>query len=445
MRNAMNISSLRTAFGAVAMAAAVASTAYAQDMPPATGTPPASNPEQTANPPAPPATAAPQPAAHVLGHAELDRLLAPIALYPDQLVGQILMASTYPLEIVEAARWVRIPANRQLQGDALTAALKERNWDPAVMALIPFPRVLANMDAELDWTKQLGDAFLAQQADVMDSVQRLRQQAMAAGNLKTTPECHCTVGTVDSAITIAPVSSGYLYVPVYNPTVIYGAWAYPDYPPFAFPIPVGFAFAPGLPIGFYPGIDIALFGPIWGWQTVDWSARSIFVDQGRFAAIAPSRAAFAGGVWVHDPSQRGDVAYRNPAVVARFNGARVDALSRGRTFDRPFNSVSTPGHVMTHQTIGGSRFGGTAFRGNSAFHSGPALHAAPAFHAAPVSHAAPAFHAGAGFHGSPAFHGAPHMPAVGVSGAPHAMGRSGGGAPHVASPGGGGREHGNHH
>jgi hypothetical protein len=427
----MTISSLRVVFGALAMAAAVASTAYAQDMPPATGTPPASNPEQTANPPAPPpATATPQPAARVLGRAELDRMLAPIALYPDQLVSQILMASTYPLEVVEAARWVRIPANRQLQGDALTAALKEQNWDPAVMALIPFPRVLAIMDAELDWTRQLGDAFLAQQADVMDSVQRLRQQAMDAGNLKTTPECHCTVGTADSAITIAPISSGYVSVPVYNPAVVYGAWAYPDYPPFAFPVPVGFAFAPGLPIGFYPGIDIALFGPIWGWQTVDWRARTIFVDRGRFGAIAPSHAGFAGGVWVHDPGHRGNVAYRNPIVTARFNTARVAALSHGRGFDRPFNNVSTPGHVMTHQTIGAPRFGGTAFRGNSVFHSGPAAHA------------------GAGFHGGPAFHGAPHMQAIGGPGTPHAMARSGGGAPHFASPGGGhggAGGHGNHH
>jgi hypothetical protein len=417
----MNISLLRTALGALAMAAAVGGTAYAQDMPPAAATPPTSNPAQAANPPAaPPATAVPQPAAHVLTQAELDRLLAPIALYPDQLVGQILMASTYPLEIVEAARWVRIPANRQLQGDALTAALKEQNWDPAVMALIPFPRVLANLDAELDWTKQLGDAFLAQQAGVMDSVQRLRQQAMDAGNLKTTPECHCTVGTVDSAITIAPVRAGYIYVPVYNPAVVYGAWAYSDYPPFAFPVPDGFAFAPGLLIGFDPGIDIVLFGPIWGWQSVDWGARSIIVDPRRFGAIAPNHAAFAGGAWVHDPGHRGNLAYRNPAVAARFNSARVESLSRGGTFDRPFNSGSTPGHVLTHQAIGAPRFGGMVFRGNSAIHAGPA------------------FHAGAGFHSAPAFHGAPHVRAVGASGAPHAMGRSGSGVGH-------GSGHGNRH
>jgi hypothetical protein len=114
---------------------------------------------------------------------QFDQLVAPIALYPDPLIAQILMAATYPLEVVEADRWLQIPANAALRGDALTAALQQLPWDPSIKSLVPFPQLLHMMDANLQWTEQLGDAFLAQQADVMDAVQRLRKRAQAAGAL----------------------------------------------------------------------------------------------------------------------------------------------------------------------------------------------------------------------------------------------------------------------
>ena len=119
---------------------------------------------------------------------QLDQLLAPIALYPDPLLAQILMAATYPLEVVEAARWVQDPNNARLRGDQLDAALQPQDWDPSVKSLVPFPQILQMMNSKLDWTQALGNAFLAQQADVMDSVQRLRAQAQAAGTLQSSPD-----------------------------------------------------------------------------------------------------------------------------------------------------------------------------------------------------------------------------------------------------------------
>src|SRR5579864_8318870 len=147
--------------------------------------------------------AVPQPAG-----AQLDQLVAPIALYPDPLLGQVLMASTYPLEVTEAAQWVRIPANRALGGDAMTSAFRAKGWNPSVMALVPFPSLLAIMADKLDWTEQLGKAFLTQQREVMAAVQHLRHTALAAGNLKATPECHCVIQTRDDIISIQPAEAG---------------------------------------------------------------------------------------------------------------------------------------------------------------------------------------------------------------------------------------------
>src|ERR1700751_2062368 len=163
---------------------AISGAALAQDASPTPApstltTPPPVDP--TAAPPPSPAATPPAP---LLTQGQLDQLLAPVALYPDPLLAQILMASTYPLEVVEAARWVGAPANKGLRGDTLTNAMQAQNWDPSVKALVPFPRVLEDMSNQLQWTEELGNAFLAQQADVMAAVQGLRHQAMAAGNPK---------------------------------------------------------------------------------------------------------------------------------------------------------------------------------------------------------------------------------------------------------------------
>jgi hypothetical protein len=193
---------------------------------------------------------------------EIEQLVAPIALYPDSLVSQILMASTYPLEVVEAARWAK--ANKTLQGDALTAALEQQPWDPSVKSLVNFPQVLAMMNEKLDLTQRLGDAFLAQQKDVLDAVQRLR--AKAQGNLKTTKEQTVIVeqsAAQTTVIQIEPTNPQVVYVPTYNPTVVYGAWPYPAYPPYAYYPPgyvattAAFSFAAGVALG-------AAWGYAWG-------------------------------------------------------------------------------------------------------------------------------------------------------------------------------------
>src|SRR5262245_22365482 len=165
---------------------------------------------------------------------EIEQLVASIALYPDSLVSQILMASTYPLEIVQADRWAK--ANKTLQGEALTAALEAQNWDPSVKSLVNFPQVLAAMSEKLDLTQKLGDAFLAQQKEVLDAIQRLRAKAQAQGNLKTTKEQTVIVeqSQPTTVIQIESTDPQVVYVPSYNPAVVYGAWPYPAYPPYSY-------------------------------------------------------------------------------------------------------------------------------------------------------------------------------------------------------------------
>jgi hypothetical protein len=252
-------------------------------------------------PPTETSTPAPtQPAAKALSAAELDQLLAPIALYPDPLLSQVLMASTYPQEVSEASRWLAVPANRRLTGNALAAALKKRHWAPSVMALVPFADVLQAMSGNIGWTERLGDAFRAQQADVMASVQRLRHQAMQAGTLKTSPECHCIVETKGEVIAIRPDYPQQVFVPICYPPRAYGAWRYPDYPPVILPPPAGIAFAPDIAVA-YSGVVLAPYAAVWGWGSVDWERRAIIVDPVRYAALAGATAAFAGNVWMHRP------------------------------------------------------------------------------------------------------------------------------------------------
>ena len=153
---------------------------------------------------------------------QLDQLLAPVALYPDSLLTQILMASTYPLEVVKANNWVK--QNKELKGDALTAALEKQEWDPSVKSLVNFPQVLQMMSDKVDWTQKLGDAFLAQQKDVLSTVQTLRAKALEAGNLKTTKEQKVVVEKDPQTIIIQQANPEVVYVPEYNPTVVYGVW-----------------------------------------------------------------------------------------------------------------------------------------------------------------------------------------------------------------------------
>ena len=220
-------------------------------------------------------------------------MAAPIALYPDPLLAQVLMASTYPLEIVQAARFVK--DNPNLKGDQLDEKLKDQTWDDSVKSLVVFPQVLALMDEKLDWTQKLGDAFLAQQKELLDAVQRLRARAQTEGNLKSTPEQTVTVEPAAAAppprrrpppppqtvvvqqqpaqvIKIEPANPQVVYVPAYNPTVVYGAWPYPAYPPY-YPYPPGYAFGAAA-LSF--GVGMAVGAAVWG--NCNWGGGNVDVD-----------------------------------------------------------------------------------------------------------------------------------------------------------------------
>ena len=264
--------------------------------------------------------AAPQTAAPIFAQEQLDQMLAPIALYPDALLAQVLMAATYPTEVVAADRWVS--ANRNLSGDQLAAALEQQPWDPSVKSLADFPTVLAMMGQRLDWTQKLGDAFLSQQDQVMATVQKLRAAAQAQGTLQTTSQQR--VVTQDQMIAIEPADSGVMYVPAYDPRVVYGPWWYPAYPPYPY-YPVGAVIA-GAAIGF--GIGIALGAP-WGyaWGGFDWRHHHTMINvyQNNSFNSHINRGVYAGrfgggghGAWVHDPSHRQGVAYRDSNLTRRY-------------------------------------------------------------------------------------------------------------------------------
>ena len=234
---------------------------------------------------------------------QLDALLAPIALYPDQLLTQILMASTYPDQIQAADKWVQDPAHKGLTGDALDQALAPEDWDPSVKSLVPFPQVLDTMSTNLDWTQQLGYAMSVQQSDVMDSVQRLRQQAQEAGQLKSSDQQ--VVTTQGSTIIIAPAQPNVVYVPAYNPTVVYGAWPYPAYPPVYYPPPPIYGYGSALLTGMAFGAGVAISASLWGWATPNWGHGNVNVNVNRYNNINVNRAQIHNSNWSSNRSVNG--------------------------------------------------------------------------------------------------------------------------------------------
>ena len=200
---------------------------------------------------------------------ELAQMLAPVALYPDALLSQILMAATYPFEVVEADRW--LTKNPYVTGDALDQALQSKDWDVSILALCHYPKVLAMMSENLSWTARLGDAFANQEEDVMDTVQELRARARAAGNLSTTPEQRVIVE--DRYITIEPAAPDYVYVPAYDPYVVYGTWWLPLFPPL--PIILPGLIVTGPHIIFSPRFRVG-YG-VFGWSRFDWRRRNVVI------------------------------------------------------------------------------------------------------------------------------------------------------------------------
>jgi len=214
-----------------------------------------------------------------VSNQQLDSLTAPIALYPDALLAQVLMASTFPQDVEAAAAWSK--ANTQYQGDDAVKAVASQPWDPSVQSLVAFPQVLATMASKPDGVNQLGNAFLAQPNDVMDSVQRLRKQAQSAGNLKTTEQQKVIVE--QSTIQIVPANPQVVYVPTYNPTVVYGAWPYPAYPPVYVPPPPGYAIATGFMTGLAFGAGVAVANSLWG--GFNWNTHDVNINVNRYNNI----------------------------------------------------------------------------------------------------------------------------------------------------------------
>lgn len=267
-------------------------------------------------------------------------MLAPIALYPDPLLSQILMASTYPLEVVEAARWSR--ANPGLKGDDAVRAIQDMDWDPSVKSLVAFPQILQMMDDRLDWTERLGDAFLAQQAQVTDTTQNLRQKAYAAGNLSSNDRVQ--VIPEGQTIVVEPANPDVVYVPYYDPMVVYGSWWWPDYPPIYWaPWPDYYyggyapAFAWGVGIVLTTGFFFGGFD--WHHHRVNVVNVNNYYYHRPEHHVRPGRPdVIAGpGVWHHDPNHRHGVPYREPSLRQRFGrvGASPEAHRDFRGYDQP--------------------------------------------------------------------------------------------------------------
>jgi len=284
------------------------------------------------------------PSQPTFSQQELDQMLAPIALYPDPLLTQILMASTYPLEVIQAARWSK--TNSSLKGDQALQAVTDNPWDPSVKSLVAFPQLLLMMDEKLDWMERLGGAFLAQESQVMDTIQQLRKKASAAGNLQSNKQIQ--VQSQDQTISIQPTDPQVIYAPYYDPMVIYGPWWWSGYPPVywgpwpGYYIGPGYGmFAWGLGITVGAGFFIGSFG---------WPYHHIYMSPGR--------------AWEHDPFHRRGVPYRSEFLRQQFGATnRLSETSRDFRGHDSFESHSHAFEGVGH----GSDVRNFSARGNSSF------------------------------------------------------------------------------
>ncbi|WP_422001058.1 DUF3300 domain-containing protein [Reyranella sp.] len=286
---------------------------------------------------------------------QLDQMLAPIALYPDPLLAQTLMAASYPLEVVDAGRWLK--ANPGLKGDAAVAAAKDKSWDVSVKSLVAFPQVVAQMSEHLDWMQNIGDAMVAQQQDVADSIQRLRNRAADAGTLQSGKEQKVTSqgDGADRTIVIEPASPEIVYVPAYDSNTVYGTWPYPGAPPVSYPPPAGYGYGSALARGLLFGAGVAatsaLFG---GWN---WGRGNSYVNVDVNRAVNIDRtfnaANVRNGTWQHDPGHRKGVAYRSTAARERYGQHAPNAAQRqefrGRLHDAPARQGPAGGGQVRQQ------------------------------------------------------------------------------------------------
>ena len=253
---------------------------------------------------------------------DLDRLLAPVALYPDALLAQVLMASTYPLEVVMAARWSK--ANPGVTGTALEEAMQKESWDPSVKAMTAVPQVLERMSKNVDWVHKLGDAFLGDQKAVMDTVQGLRKKAQDAGNLKTTPEQTVRTETQQSkqVIIIEPAQPNTVYVPTYDPAYVYGPWWY-GYPPY-YMYPPGYYYGTG--VAFATGILVG--AAIWG--NCNWGGNNVYIDHHKYNNFNRTEIGNGDRNWNHNVDHRKNVGYNDKRASDRFGGAGETRKAQAR-------------------------------------------------------------------------------------------------------------------
>jgi len=321
------------------------------------------------------------PAQQQLGRAQLENLLAPIALYPDDLVAQILTASTYPIEVVQAERWVS--AHPNVHGDALADAMQQEPWDASVKGLAAVPQVLSMMNDKLDWTQQLGEAFLAQPNDVSNAIQQLRGKAQANGNLQSSDKVRVStiappepppppgpvpVG-VDPAllppppppeyIVIQPVDPGVYYVPVYDPYVVYGPWAWPAYRPFYW-YPPGYVVGAAV-IGFGVGFVVgsALWAHYnWGWHGGWAGGGPVTINVVNYNRFNRTNLVAGQNHWQFDAAHRGTVGFQNAALRQQFQSGRGPFQGSGQGSPGQFHTLSTQGqfHIQGNQ--------GNALQGN---------------------------------------------------------------------------------
>jgi uncharacterized membrane protein YgcG len=286
---------------------------------------------------------------------ELDSLVAPIALYPDPLLAQVLAASTYPLDIVEAQQWLQ--ANANLKGEELTNAAAKQDWDPSIQALVAFPDALKRLTENIKWTTDLGNAFLDQQSDVMDACQRMRKKAKDSGKLESSKEQNVEIKTVENktVIEVQPANPQVIYVPTYNPTVVYGPPVYP-YPPVYYPPPpstgaiiatAAISFGVGVAMGAFWGGCCGGYG--WGWGC-GWGGHNTVIVNNNFynrygyrnvninrnvnvGNVNIGNRVNAGNTWQHNPRHRGAVPYASRDTAQRFGGTARGPDGRVQHFD----------------------------------------------------------------------------------------------------------------
>ena len=264
---------------------------------------------------------------------QLDSLVAPIALYPDPLLSQVLVASTYPLEIIQLQQWLQ--KNKNLKDKALVDAVEKQPWDPSIQGLAALPDAVKQLAENITWTTDLGNAFLAQQSDVMDAVQRMRKKAQDGGNLKSSEQQKVETKVVESkqVILIEQASPEVVYVPSYNPVVVYGAPAYP-YPPIAYP-PPGY-YAAGMAISFGIGVAMgAAWGGGWGYHS-NWGGNNDITinNNNSFNRNANVNGGNRNNVnrgnsnWQHNPQHRGGAPYANRDTANKYGGtARGESMA----------------------------------------------------------------------------------------------------------------------